>query len=326
MASLGLSWSEADFIYDGSLKSVYVVGLPADITVEIYAGNEGINAGSYTASAVFSYDSNNYEEVSIAPLTWEIKKATYDVSDLKWTENLSFTFDGEKKVVTVSGVPAGVIVHYIDNTKVNAGTYNAIASFEVDPNYNGINPMEIEWSIAKADAVISAEEEYTFNYNGSPIVIPATLNHSEVAIITNPAEIIEKGEYTVELIAEATGNYNATSVTVKVIVVESDVSILNRLTIMIEQGIYTQSQAERLALLQKANAAIKDLRDLTTPAAREVLDKFGYLVYVYNDYAEQVNATMAQGEETALVVTEVFVYSPSIVATLSDIKKKKWFE
>lgn len=326
LASLGLSWSEADFIYDGTLKSVHVLGLPADITVEIYAGNEGINAGSYTASAVFSYDSNNYEEVSIAPLTWEIKKATYDVSNLKWTENLTFTFDGQHKVVSVLGVPAGVTVHYIDNDKVNAGTYNAIASFEVDPNYNGINPMEIEWSIAKADAVISAEGEYTFHYNGSPIVIPATLNHSEVAIITNPAEIIEKGEYTVELIAEATGNYNAASITVKVIVVESDASILNRVSIMIEQGIYTQSQAERLALLQKASVAIKDLRDLTTPAAREVLDNFGYLVYVYNDYAEQVNATMAQGEETALVVTEVYVYSPSIVATLSDIKKKKWFE
>lgn len=326
LASLGLTWSVADFTYDGNLKSVYVVGLPADITISGYVGNEGTLAGSYTASATFSYDTNNYEEVSIAPFTWEIKKATYNVEDLKWTENLSFVYDGQNKVVGVSGVPAGVVVNYVDNEKANAGTYKAIASFTVDPNYNEIPAMEIEWNIAKADAVISAEAEYLFYYNGGAIVIPAILNHSEVAITTNPAEIIEKGEYTVELIAAESANYNATSITVKVVVVESDASILNRIAIMIDQGIYTESQAQRLALIQKAYAAFSEVRDLTAPAAREALDNFGYLVYVYNDYAEHVNNTMAQAEEAALVMSEAYVYSPAIVATLSDIKKKKFFD
>ncbi len=326
LASLGLSWSVADFTYDGTVKSVTVVGLPADITVSAYAGNEGINAGSYTATATFVYDSNNYEEVSIAPLTWEIKKATYDMSEVKWSENLAFTYDGANKSVTVSGMPAGVTVSYTDNEKVNAGSYKAVASFVGNPNYNDIPSMEIEWSIAKANAVISAEEEYTFFYNGSPIVIPANLNHNEIAITTNPAEIIDKGEYTVELIAAATVNYNEARATVKVIVVESDASILNRISIMIDKGIHTPSQVQRLALLQQAYATLNEVQDLSSAAAREVLDNFGYLVYVYNDYANQVNATMEQAEECALVLTDRFVYSPSVVAMLSDIKKKKWLD
>jgi len=326
LASLGLSWSVADFTYDGTVKSVTVVGLPADVTVSAYAGNEGVNAGSYTATATFVYDSNNYEEVSIAPLTWEIKKATYDMSEVKWSENLAFTYDGANKSVTVSGMPAGVTVSYTDNEKVNAGSYKAVASFVGNPNYNDIPSMEIEWSIAKANAVISAEEEYTFFYNGSPIVVPANLNHNEIAITTNPAEIIDKGEYTVELIAAATVNYNEARVTVKVIVVESDASILNRISIMIDKGIHTPSQVQRLALLQQAYATLNEVQDLSSAAAREVLDNFGYLVYVYNDYANQVNATMEQAEECALVLTDRFVYSPSVVAMLSDIKKKKWLD
>ena len=326
LASLGLSWSVADFTYDGTVKSVTVVGLPADVTVSAYAGNEGINAGSYTATATFVYDSNNYEEVSIAPLTWEIKKATYDMSEVKWSENLAFTYDGANKSVTVSGMPAGVTVNYTDNEKANAGSYKAVASFVGNPNYNDIPSMEIEWSIAKANAVISAEEEYTFFYNGSPIVIPANLNHNEIAITTNPAEIIDKGEYTVELIAAATVNYNEARATVKVIVVESDASILNRISIMIDKGIHTPSQVQRLALLQQAYATLNEVQDLSSAAAREVLDNFGYLVYVYNDYANQVNATMEQAEECALVLTDRFVYSPSVVAMLSDIKKKKWLD
>ena len=107
---------------------------------------------------------------------------------------------------------------------------------------------------------------------------------------------------------------------------ESDASILNRISIMIDKGIHTPSQVQRLALLQQAYATLNEVQDLSSAAAREVLDNFGYLVYVYNDYANQVNATMEQAEECALVLTDRFVYSPSVVAMLSDIKKKKWLD
>ena len=326
LASLGLTWSNADFVYDSTEKTVTVLGLPADITISGYVGNVATNAGTYTAYATFSYDTNNYEEVSIEPLTWTIAKATYDMSGASWSEVLAFVYDGSAKNVILSGVPAGVAVSYENNVMTNAGAYTAVASFTVDPNYNEIAPMQVEWTIAKADATIQANAEYVFNFNGGPVTIPATLNHNETVIVTDPAELIQKGEYEVTLIAAATTNYNEASVTVKVIIVESDASMLNRVSIMIDNGIYSQSQVERLALLTEAYAVLAEVRDLTTDAAKEVLDNFGYLVYVYNTYAEDVNATMAQGEEAAMVLTEAYVYSPSVVAMLSDIKKKKWFE
>ena len=58
--------------YDGTIKTVLVTGLPAGVIIALYAGNTGTNPGTYTASATFTYDTQNYNEPVIATLTWEI--------------------------------------------------------------------------------------------------------------------------------------------------------------------------------------------------------------------------------------------------------------
>ena len=72
----GAKWNYTDeFQYDGFVKTVEVSGLPAGVTVASYTGNTEKLPGIYTAHVEFSYDAANYNEPSLADLTWTIKSA-----------------------------------------------------------------------------------------------------------------------------------------------------------------------------------------------------------------------------------------------------------
>ena len=63
------------FTYNGSAQKVELVGtLPTGVTVEYYGDYVATNAGNYTANAKFSYDTDNYNEPTIADCEWTINK------------------------------------------------------------------------------------------------------------------------------------------------------------------------------------------------------------------------------------------------------------
>lgn len=69
----GVSWIyTSPFIWTGTSKVVTVTGLPEGITVNEYVNNTGTDVGSYTASVIFYYDTQNYNTPTLAPLDWEI--------------------------------------------------------------------------------------------------------------------------------------------------------------------------------------------------------------------------------------------------------------
>ncbi|HBP44125.1 MAG TPA: hypothetical protein DD621_05650 [Clostridiales bacterium] len=130
----GVSWDYSNaFTYDGTEKSVVLNNLPDGVTVKRYIGNKNTDAGIYTASVEFNYDSENYNMPTISDLQWEIKKA--DITGITF-ENKTVNYNGEEKEILISGnIPTGANVVYTNNKATDAGTYEATVVISCK-NYN----------------------------------------------------------------------------------------------------------------------------------------------------------------------------------------------
>ena len=168
-------WAYADDIeYDGKEKSIEVIGLPDGVEVESYRGNRGIEAGTYIAEVRFNYlDADNYNAPVMPALRWRIQRQKINTDDMVWNynDNSSFIYDGTVKEVALVGVPAGVDVMYINNAKINAGTYVAKARLSYDTkNYEAEDVPDLVWTINKANFDTSEvywDYEEPFLYDGT---------------------------------------------------------------------------------------------------------------------------------------------------------------
>ena len=64
------------FGYDGTEKEVKITNLPSGVSVS-YIGNKATNAGSYTATAIFTHSEANFEAIPNKTIEWKIEKAKY---------------------------------------------------------------------------------------------------------------------------------------------------------------------------------------------------------------------------------------------------------
>lgn len=124
-----VSWNySSPFTYDGNQKTIELSGLPNGVTVNQYSNNQKTNAGTYTATATFNYDSTNYNQPSVTDCSWTINKA--DIIGVSVEENQSIKQDGENHLPEIKGtIPTGVTTKYfIDGTETNGiktlGTHN----------------------------------------------------------------------------------------------------------------------------------------------------------------------------------------------------------
>lgn len=146
----GAQWNyENAYTYNGNEQSVAVVNLPQGVTVKQYQNNTKTNAGNYTASVEFNYDTVNHNQPTLANLNWTINKASYDMSNVQWNYNNPFVYDGNEKEILIVGLPQGVTVsQYQNNKKIEAGTYTASAVLNYDTtNYNAISVDDCVWRI-----------------------------------------------------------------------------------------------------------------------------------------------------------------------------------
>ncbi|NLD19133.1 MAG: BspA family leucine-rich repeat surface protein [Clostridiales bacterium] len=168
----GASWNYTrSFVYDGSEKDIELTGLPEGV-IAYYTDNRKTNAGVYTAEANLSvYDERNFHVGGVESCTWEISKATYDISKVQWVYNNDFIYDGKEKSVVLKGLPAGVTAYYTGNKATDAGTYQAKAELINDTQNYEIPEVEpCTWEIGKADKDLSkAKWSYNeaFVYDGS---------------------------------------------------------------------------------------------------------------------------------------------------------------
>ena len=157
------------FTYDGSSRSVQLSGLPNGVTVSSYSGNVKTNAGNYTASATFNYDTTNYNAPSVSPCQWVINKATIQNITINATQKV--TESDQKQLPVFNGtLPQGVTVNYYfddilknDGVKQN-GSY-AVKIVISGPNYNELI-LECDFKI-KID-LSSLAQKVTDAFGGTP--------------------------------------------------------------------------------------------------------------------------------------------------------------
>ncbi len=161
-----LVWEDVSFTYDGKSKlpQAYYYDVNGNKQYPTVTG-AAINAGVYTARATVT--DPNYL-IQNPEASYEIKKATYDFSGVKWSED-SFVYDGGKKSISASGLPSGVkIIGYTGDRAVNAGKYTATASLSWDKvNYNTPEELSHTWEILPArydmSMTVFADSEFVFD-------------------------------------------------------------------------------------------------------------------------------------------------------------------
>lgn len=191
----GVSFDDAEYVYDKSAKSVSIDGsLPDGVTVEYkigdQKGNSKVNAGEYTVVASFSSKNSNYEKIADMSATLKINKAKFADFDLEF-ENKSVVYSGQsyKLEADLTSLPNGVTTNYtiqkIKNAKgenvdesvasgnqaTQAGAYVVNLNFVVadTENYENIQSKSatlfIERAVYNLDSIYMYSE--SVDYDGS---------------------------------------------------------------------------------------------------------------------------------------------------------------
>ena len=187
----GVRWSETEFIYDGTEKFITLLGLPDGVSVKAYNGSSGIVAGSYTATAILSYDSINYNPPSVNEGIFVIKKRTLDIPTLP-----TLIYNGKEQLPDIlpsdlytaeygSGVHAGlyqVIFRITDphNYAFSDSSSEAIAYYQISPREITVQLSDIEkyrlssmpkpdYTVVDGEIVVGDELGLTFSYGDEEV-------------------------------------------------------------------------------------------------------------------------------------------------------------
>ena len=205
------------FTYDGTVKNVAAT-LNHSETELVYTPQRGYtNAGTHSVT-ISVEETSNYlsasKEVSLVIDNAEIEGVTF--------EGDTFTYDGTAKAIAVTGLPEGASVSYEINDKVNAGTYTVTAKVSQE-NYND-KILNADLVINKAEALITADAEQTFTYDGTVKNVSAKLNHDETKLTYAPEQgYTAAGNYPVTITAEETDNYLSTSEKVNLVIEKAEI-------------------------------------------------------------------------------------------------------
>ncbi len=196
-----LQWDyDRPYTYDGSEHEVRLASCPDGVTVE-YEGNTATLAGSYIAKAFLTpLDTHNYKVPEPQILRWDIRKAVFDISGIRWDTDVSRVFDGENKSVRIVDLPEGIHCDYSGNTAGAAGEYLARATFTVDDTDNFLppDPLECSWNIAPAPIDLKGicwDYSAPFTYDGSEKCIRLTGLPEGVTAVYSGADASDAGEY-----------------------------------------------------------------------------------------------------------------------------------
>ena len=172
--------------FDGTAKPVSVATSPASLNVGVtYNASSSVptSAGSYVVVATV----NDPNYTGSATGTLVIGQATASVT----LGNLSQTFDGTAKPVTVTTSPAslnvGVTYNASSSVPTNAGSYLVLATVN-DPNYTGsaINTLVIGQAAGSQSVTLTWNPSTATNIAGYKIYSgTASRNYSNVVIVGN---------------------------------------------------------------------------------------------------------------------------------------------
>ena len=201
----GITFSDASFTYDGSEKSLAIVGnLPEGVSVH-YENNSLTNVGSAIVTASFSGDTDNYELIESKQATLTITKAT--ISGISF-DDVVVTYDGQVHSIAITGeLPEQVSVSYLNNENVNVGVYSVTAVYTCESGNYDISNLDTEASLTINKAIIDMSgisfDNATFFYNSKEHTLEITGSLPEqVSVTYTNNKITEVGEQ----VAKATFN------------------------------------------------------------------------------------------------------------------------
>ena len=189
------------FLYSSEEKGTFSETVPTTV-------------GTYYVKA-YVPETENYNAAE-AVKSFEITKATYDMSSVKWNYTEPFIYSGDTYSVLVEGYPQGLVPNYTGNGEVDANTYTTSVKFEYDST-NYFEPIfeSLTWEIKRKTVEISWSQEDSYIYTGEELNKPTasiTLidgTVTQLVISYDKQEFIAAGEYvfTASLPTELCDNY-----------------------------------------------------------------------------------------------------------------------
>lgn len=221
--------------YNGEPKYQTVNGMPNGVTAEyIYTNASGeevepIVPGDYTVTAVVSGE--GYVTCTVSA-TFKIREGL--LKNVVTIEQKDFVYDGEPHELVFGGVPENATIQYeyvADNIVsdpatgkvycIYAGSYRV--SFIISaPYYRDYKGTEL-LKIAKAETVITVEQNQELACIGACPSLVASINHNEAEFNTTVPQY-RPGSYETYLTVEKTDNYNGASVLVKYSIVAPEIN------------------------------------------------------------------------------------------------------
>lgn len=190
----GVVFNGDEFTYDGNSKSIYVdeSTLPIEITGVNYTNNGKINADTYTVTASFVYDIDNYNTVANKTATLKINKATASFSTP--TAIMGLAYNGNLQTLINAGSVDGGYIEYKYGSQewstslskaTYPGTYEIDYRFVLSDNYNPIDNGMVSVTVDKGTIDMSgisfANAEVTYDGNEHSLTITGTL-HDDVEV------------------------------------------------------------------------------------------------------------------------------------------------
>lgn len=146
----GVTFEDAAFEYDGTVKSISISGdLPKGVTVT-YLNNENVNAGKYDVVAYFvSEDAVNYEP--IPDMTARVVINPKEVAVVWSDTQLIYNGEMQKPTASAIGVDGENVEIFVDGEQIEVGTYTATAIC-YDDNYTLTNET-VQFTIKRSEVV-----------------------------------------------------------------------------------------------------------------------------------------------------------------------------
>ncbi|QWB99417.1 hypothetical protein KHQ88_04430 [Mycoplasmatota bacterium] len=151
----GISFEDKEIEYDGTSKSLYIEGeLPEDVSVS-YLNNGQTELGTYTITAVFTSNNENYNEIENKEATLTIIPGT--ITGVEFNDKV-VTYDGNLYLIEALNIPEGASVEYNYTEGYQAaGTY-ALTAIISKTKYNDLE-LRATLTITKAPITITADDQ-----------------------------------------------------------------------------------------------------------------------------------------------------------------------
>lgn len=177
---LDLTWNVGTFTYNGMYQSVSASATNVVLGDEVVLNYEDalkIDAGNYTASVVSlsGIDASNYVLSANTSKAWSINKLPINIT---WDYTSPFTYNGNQNTVSAvinnlciredTSVVDTVTLTYLNNSKVNAGTYYASVSGVSNSNYTYVSSdCSLQWDINKIKLTSTWVGDGNSTYDGT---------------------------------------------------------------------------------------------------------------------------------------------------------------